>query len=69
MMLAEIGTGGGVGLMPAHAAKLPHHGCTLVPLASPKIHAELLLVRPKQIQPTQEMQTLIALIAERATDL
>lgn len=66
MMLAEIGTGGGVGLMPAHAAKLPHHGCSLVPLSSPKVFSELLLVRPKGIQQSPEMETLIALIAERA---
>lgn len=66
MMLAEIGTGGGVGLMPAHASKLPHTGCALVRLSSPKIHSELLLVRPKEIHPSPEMETLIALIAERA---
>lgn len=69
MMLAEIGTGGGVGMMPAHAAKLPHHGCALVPLSSPKIFAELLLIRPKQIQPSPEMETLIALIAGRAAGI
>ena len=66
MMLAEIGTGGGVGLLPAHAAKLPHRGCALVPLSAPRIHAELLLVRPIQGRRTPEMETLTALIAERA---
>lgn len=66
MMLAEIGTGGGVGLLPAHAAKLPHHGCALVALTAPKVHSELLLIRPKQLQPTPELQTLTTLIAERA---
>ena len=65
MMLAEIGTGGGVGLMPGHAAKLPHGGCVLVKLASPAIHSELLLVMPKG-RPTGEMETLAALLAERA---
>lgn len=69
MMLAEIGTGGGVGLMPAHAAKLPHAGCTLVPLSSPKIFSELLLVRPNRVGPSPEMETLIALIAERAAGI
>jgi DNA-binding transcriptional LysR family regulator len=69
MMLAEIGTGGGVGLMPAHAAKLPHNGCALVPISSPKIYSELLLVRPKRVEPSPEMETLIALIAERAKKL
>ncbi len=65
MMLAEIGTGGGVGLMPGHAAKLPHAGCVLVKLTSPVIRSELLLVVPKGA-PTGEMGTLAALIEERA---
>jgi hypothetical protein len=65
MMLAEIGTGGGVGLMPGHAAKLPHAGCALVTITAPVIKSELLLVLPK-LPPGGEMETLIALIAERA---
>ena len=69
MMLAEIGTGGGVGLMPAHASKLPHRGCALIPLSSPKIHSELLLVRTKHADPSPEMETLIALLAERAAKI
>ncbi|MFD2255108.1 LysR family transcriptional regulator [Luteolibacter algae] len=68
MMLAEIGTGGGVGLMPAHAAKLPHAGCALIPLATPAIHSELLLVRPKS-NTSKEMESLAALLMERATKL
>lgn len=66
MMLAEIGTGGGVGLMPAHAAKLPHKGCALIPISSPAIYSELLLVLPKQQGKDVETETLIALIKERA---
>jgi DNA-binding transcriptional LysR family regulator len=65
MMLAEIGTGGGVGLMPGHAAKLPHAGCAIVKLAAPVIESELLLVLPKAPL-TKEMESLIALIKERA---
>ncbi len=66
MMLAEIGTGGGVGIMPAHAAKLPHAGCALVPIKSPAVASELLLILPKQTARSAEMETLIALIKERA---
>lgn len=66
MMLVEIGTGGGVGLMPAHAAKLPHHGCVLIPISSPAIYSELFVILPKQNSRSAEMETLIALIEERA---
>lgn len=68
MMLAEIGTGGGVGLMPGHAAKLPHAGCALVTLQAPVIHSELLLVLPKS-PASLEMKSLIALLTERAAEI
>lgn len=68
MMLAEVGTGGGVGLMPAHAAKLPHAGCALVRLAAPAIESELFLVTPK-VPGDKELATLIALLRERAASL
>ena len=55
--------------LPAHAAKLPHAGCALVPISSPKIFSELLLVRPNRVGPSPEMDTLIALIAERAAGI
>jgi DNA-binding transcriptional LysR family regulator len=66
MMLAEIGTGGGVGIMPAHAAKLPHNGCVLIPFSAPTVHSELLLILPENTSHNAEMETLIALISERA---
>ncbi len=66
MMLAEIGMGGGVGIMPAHASKMPHAGCVLVPISSPVIYSELLMVLPKQNAPSVELKTLLALIEERA---
>lgn len=69
MMLAEIGTGGGVGLMPAHAAKLPHNGCALIPISSPEIYSELLLVLSKHTSRSAEAETLIALIKERVGKL
>lgn len=69
MMLAEIGTGGGVGIMPAHAGKLPHNGCVLIPFSAPTIHSELFLVLPKNTSRNAEMETLIALISERAAKI
>ncbi len=68
MMLAEISSSGGVGLMPGHAAKLPHAGCALLALQAPVIHSELLLVLPKGPSGL-EMKSLIALIAERAAEI
>jgi DNA-binding transcriptional LysR family regulator len=68
MMLAEIGTGGGVGLMPGHAAKLPHAGCVLVAVHTPVIHSQLLLVLPKGPS-SMEMKSLVALLTERATEI
>lgn len=65
MMLAEIGTGGGVGLMPGHAAKLPHAGCALVKISTPVIESELFLLTPKA-PASREMQSLVALLKERA---
>lgn len=68
LMLAAIATGAGVGIIPAHARKLPHAGCTIVPLASPVITTQLLLVLPKRtISP--EIAGLVALITERAAEL
>ncbi len=68
MMLAEIGTGGGVGLMPAHAAKLPHAGCVILKLSAPVIESELYLVTPK-VPTSKEMESLIALLKERTQSL
>jgi len=67
-MLAVIGTGGGVGIMPAHAAKLPHAGCSLVNLTTPVVESELLLVTSKRT-PGKEMESLMALVAERAAQV
>lgn len=69
MMLAEIGMGGGVGIMPAHASKMPHNGCVLAPISSPVICSELLMILPKQNIISKEMHTLISLIEERAKKL
>ena len=59
---------GGVGLMPALAAKLPHAGCSLVALVSPTVYPELLLVLPKT-RMTAEMESLVALVSERAAGI
>lgn len=65
MMLGAVTAGEGVAVMPAHAGKLPHAGCVIVPLAAPAPTTELLLVLPK-VEPGQELTTLTALIAENA---
>lgn len=65
MMLGAVTAGEGVAVMPAHAGKLPHAGCVIVPLAAPVPTSELLLVLPKQ-EPGRELTTLTTLIAENA---
>lgn len=65
MMLGAVTAGEGVAVMPAHAGKLPHAGCVIVPLAAPAPTTELLLVLPK-VEPGRELTTLTALIAENA---
>ncbi len=68
LMLATVATGGGVGLIPCHAEKLPHAGCVFMNLTAPVISTRLLLVRPKQ-PPTPELDGLITLLTERAAEL
>lgn len=65
MMLGAVTAGEGVAVMPAHAGKLPHAGCVIVPLAAPAPTTELLLVLPKA-EPSRELKTLTTLIAENA---
>ncbi len=68
LLLAAIGSGDGVGVLPAHCEKLPHHGCVFVRLASPAPMSELLVVTPRQ-PPAPELATLLHLIAEGAARL
>lgn len=68
LMLATIATGGGVGIMPDHAAKLPHAGCVLIALSAPVVRGRLFLVLPKA-PPGKEMAGLIALLEEEAGHL
>jgi DNA-binding transcriptional LysR family regulator len=68
MMLGAVTAGEGVAVMPAHAGKLPHGGCVIIPLAAPVPTSELLLVLPKQ-EPSRELNTLTTLIAELAAQL
>ena len=51
-----------------HPNPVPHAGCMFLPLASPVIVTQLLLVLPKQ-PPTLELASLIALISEHAAGL
>jgi len=48
LLLGTVSSGGGVGLLPGHARKLPHAGCVFVALAAPVPTAELLVVLPKE---------------------
>lgn len=68
LMLAGIGIGGGVGMMPGHAAKLPHRGCVIVPFDSPTIRSDLLLLLPDR-ETSGEILTLAALLKEQAAKL
>ena len=65
LMLAAVAAGEGVGIMPAHAAKLPHAGCALVSIAGSVPMTELLLVTPRQ-PAGKEVGTFLSLIATRA---
>lgn len=65
LMLGGVTAGEGVAVMPAHAGKLPHGGCVIVPLAAPTPTSELLLVLPKH-ESSRELTTLTALIVENA---
>lgn len=47
LMFAGIANGEGVGIAPLHASKLPHAGCAFVPIATPAIATQLLLVTAK----------------------
>ena len=47
MMLAAISMGTGVGLMPAHSAKLPHAGCAFVRMKKPAAFVEVMAVYRK----------------------
>lgn len=67
-MLGAVTAGEGVAVMPAHAGKLPHSGCVIVPLAAPVPSSELLLVLPQQ-EPSRELTTLTSLIAEFAAQI
>ena len=68
LMLATVATGGGVGIIPAHARKLPHAGCVFVEFTKPSVTTQLLLVLTKQT-PTPELAGLVSLLAERAAEL
>jgi DNA-binding transcriptional LysR family regulator len=44
ILLATIAAGEGVGILPSHAAKLPHAGCVFIALAPPAPSATLFIV-------------------------
>ena len=65
LMLAAVAGGEGVAIMPAHAGKLPHSGCALVPIAGAVPVMELLLVTPRQPQ-GKEVETFMSTVKSRA---
>lgn len=68
VMLGAVSSGEGVALVPMHARKIPHAGCTFIKLSPPVPMSDLLLVLPHR-PPEVELKTLIALITERAAAL
>jgi DNA-binding transcriptional LysR family regulator len=50
LMLAAVASGDGVGLMPAHAGKLPHAGCVLMPINGASPTAELSFVQSADVE-------------------
>ena len=64
-LLASVGMGSGVAILPAHAAKVPHSGCRFVPLSAPRIAPPLLLVLPRPPR-SRGLDTLVSLIVEQS---
>jgi DNA-binding transcriptional LysR family regulator len=65
LMLASIGLGEGVGIVPSHSEKLPHTGCVFIPLTGDPVTSQLLFITRKDRLPS-ELQTLLNVIAEKA---
>ena len=66
-MLAAVAGGEGVALMPAHAAKIPHAGCVLIPITGTAPMTELLAVMPATGD--VRAQSLVAVLRDRAVHL
>ncbi len=69
-MLSAVASGDGVAIAPAHAAKLPHAGCTFVPLAGDAPVGELVLVAPRRdVMPELgELERLLVVKARELSD-
>jgi len=65
LMFAGIANGEGVGIAPMHAAKIPHAGCAFIPLASPAISTQLLLLTPKD-KPDPQLEALLTALQRQA---
>jgi DNA-binding transcriptional LysR family regulator len=52
LMFAAIANGEGMGIAPIHSAKFPHAGCVFVPISTPDISTQLLLLLPKSAENT-----------------
>lgn len=68
LMLAAIAVGDGVGIMPAHAAKISHSGCKLVKIAGPALVTEVLLVHRNDAL-DDKIAALLQLLSKQAARL
>lgn len=68
LMFAGIANGEGVGIAPLHAAKLPHAGCAFIPIATPAIATQLMLVTAKE-KKNPALEALIAALERQAATL
>lgn len=68
LLLTSVAAGEGVGILPAHAAKLPHEGCRFVKISRPRLFSTLLLVRPRGAA-SPETGALVQSITARARTL
>lgn len=44
LMIGCVAAGDGVGVLPEHAAKLPHHGAAFIPMQTPTVYAEAIAI-------------------------
>lgn len=68
LLFAAVADGEGVALLPRHAAKLPHSGCTFVALEPPAPQAELFLVTHSG-ERSEQLAALCELLAKHARAL
>ncbi len=65
LMFAGIANGEGVGIAPLHASKLPHAGCAFIPISTPSIATQLLLVTAKD-KKNSPLEALVSALTRQA---